>query len=49
MYTVSPENITTLSHRNSDTHESLLTIFGTFTEKAGNQKVPYFPSEVSRV
>jgi len=35
-----PKNVTTLSHYNSDTHESILIIFGTnVTEKVGNQKI----------
>jgi len=44
-YSVSAENVTTLSCYNSDIHESILIIFGTnITEKVGNQTVLYFPT-----
>ena len=37
------KNVTSLSHYNSDIHESILIIFGLdVTEKVGNQKILYF-------
>jgi len=43
-YTLCPrKNVTTSSRYNSDTHKSILIIFGeNVTKKVGNQKVLYF-------
>ena len=47
-FTLCPKNVITLSRCNSDTHESILIIFGTdVTAKVGNQKILYCPTSLS--